>query len=340
MKMKNTYIKLVFASLLIVIFIYLNIKISLIKDIDLLIICSFLIAYTLKPIYLKLLNIGLNKKLSAIFLILLLVFGTIIILIFMVPSVYKEWSNISDTLIQINNFFDGLFKQFKIISNNKVIFTILNSFYEKGNKIIINYLSSTFDSIFNIGKEIVSITVIPIISYYFLVDGEKIENRLLIFFPYNKRVLIKKIIKDIDKILSRYIMGQFFLCILIGVVTFIVLIYYKVNFPILLSIINAVFNIIPYVGPLFGAVPAIIMALIKSPNNAIEVTIFLYFLQVIEGNIISPKITGDSISMHPLIVIILLLIGDKFAGFLGMVLAVPIGVIIKVIYEDINYYLF
>jgi predicted PurR-regulated permease PerM len=60
----------------------------------------------------------------------------------------------------------------------------------------------------------------------------------------------------------------------------------------------------------------------------------------VEGNIISPKITGDSISMHPLTVILLLVIGDKIAGFAGMVLAVPIGVVLKIIYEDLNYYLF
>lgn len=338
--MKKKYIKLSLSFLIIIIFIYLNIKITILKDIDLLIICSFLISYTLKPLHKKLVNKGINKNISAILLILLLIFGAIVILIFLLPSIYKEWSNISKTIVQINNFFDNILKKFKIISNNKVIFTILDSFYEKGNKLIISFLSATFDSVFNIGKEIISITVVPIISFYFLVDSEKILNRLLIFFPYNKRVLIKKIIKDIDKILSRYIMGQFFLCILIGILTFIVLAYYKVNFPILLSIINAVFNIIPYVGPLFGALPAIVLTLIKVPGNAIEVIIFLYLLQIIEGNIISPKITGDSISMHPVIVIILLLIGDKFAGFLGMVLAVPVGVIVKVIYEDISYYLF
>ena len=63
-------------------------------------------------------------------------------------------------------------------------------------------------------------------------------------------------------------------------------------------------------------------------------------IQQIEGNILSPQITGNSINMHPFIIIILLLIGDKFGGFMGMILVVPIAVIIKVIYDDINYYLF
>ena len=66
----------------------------------------------------------------------------------------------------------------------------------------------------------------------------------------------------------------------------------------------------------------------------------MFLIQQIEGNILSPKITGDSTNMHPIIIIILLLIGEKLGGFVGMIIAVPIGVIIKVIYEDINDYLF
>ena len=127
---------------------------------------------------------------------------------------------------------------------------------------------------------------------------------------------------------------------IIGIVTFIILIGLKVNFPVILSILNAFFNIVPYFGPIFGAVPAILIALIDSPQQALWTAVWLYMLQQIEGNILSPKITGDSISMHPLIVILLLIIGGEAAGFLGMILAVPLGVIVKVIYEDLNYYLF
>jgi predicted PurR-regulated permease PerM len=91
---------------------------------------------------------------------------------------------------------------------------------------------------------------------------------------------------------------------------------------------------------LFGALPAIFMALVVSPEKAIWTAIWLYGLQQVEGNILSPKVTGDSINMHPLTVIILLIIGGEAAGFVGMILVIPIGVVIKVVYEDLNYYLF
>lgn len=113
-----------------------------------------------------------------------------------------------------------------------------------------------------------------------------------------------------------------------------------VRFAFILAVLNGILNIIPYFGPIIGGIPAVIIALIDSPVKALWTIIGVFILQQIEGNILSPKITGDSTNMHPIIIIILLLIGEKMGGFLGMVLAVPIGVIIKVIYDDINDYLF
>lgn len=127
---------------------------------------------------------------------------------------------------------------------------------------------------------------------------------------------------------------------IIGVLTFFILIIFKVKFPLWISLLNAAFNIIPYFGPIFGAIPAVVVAFIDSPIKGLYIMLAMIVIQQIEGNILSPQITGNSINMHPFMIIILLLIGDKFGGFMGMILVVPIAVIIKVIYDDINYYLF
>ena len=78
----------------------------------------------------------------------------------------------------------------------------------------------------------------------------------------------------------------------------------------------------------------------ESPEKAVWTVIAMTIIQQVEGNILSPKITADSTNMHPLMIIILLLLGEKLGGFIGMIIIIPIGVIIKVIYEDINDYLF
>ena len=111
------------------------------------------------------------------------------------------------------------------------------------------------------------------------------------------------------------------------------------KFSILLSLCNGIFNIIPYFGPILGGIPIVVIAFLESKSKGLWILVLLFLIQQIEGNILSPKITGESTNIHPLIIIILLLIGDKAYGIVGMVIVIPIAVIIKVFYKDIKFYI-
>lgn len=338
-KRKTLYKYIIFFAVILLL-IFLSLKSSVIRDVLYLLLISFAIAYTLRPIQKRMEQSGLNKSTAALILICILILAVLVAFVVLIPSMLKESLNLNNTLESIQKFIDKFYLKLKPIANNKTIYIIMDNIYEKMNNYLIDIFANTFDTVLNIGQNIMTIAVIPIISYYFLADGDYIENKVLNVLPVRSRNMVRKITCDIDKILGRYIVSQLLLCMIIGAATFIILIGLKVNFPVILSLLNAFFNIVPYFGPIFGAVPAILIALIASSHQAVWTAIWLYVLQQIEGNILSPKITGDSISMHPLIVILLLIIGGEAAGFLGMILAVPIGVIVKVVYEDLNYYLF
>ncbi len=174
-----------------------------------------------------------------------------------------------------------------------------------------------------------------------LIDSQSIKQEL---FDYKnekyKPDINGNINKNIDKILSRYILSQLLLSLIIGVLSFVLLLVLRIKFPLVLSIINAIANIIPYFGPIIGGVPIIFMALTGSVTKGLLAAVGVFLIQQVEGNFLAPKITGDSTNMHPIIIIILLILGEKMGGVIGMVLIVPIAVIIKVIYDDIDYYLF
>jgi predicted PurR-regulated permease PerM len=337
--MKKIY-KYILILIILSIIIYLSLKSPVVKELYYLIFMSFIISYSLRPLLKILVNKGINKRFGSILIILTFVALTLGALIVIIPSIFKESLNISNTFGKIQLFLDGLYEKLKPLSNNKTMYVILDTIYSNSNRTMVNIFNKIFSSALSLGENLLSLAVIPIVVYYFLADGDVIGNKLLVFFPLRVRTMVRRILGDIDKILGRYIISQFILCAIIGIFTFVVLLILHVDFPIILSILNALFNIIPYFGPLFGAIPAILVALLISSKAALWTAIWLYAIQQIEGNIISPKITGDSVSMHPLMVIILLVIGGKIGGFLGMVLAVPVGVVIKIIYEDLNYYLF
>lgn len=333
--MKN---KIIMFSILAII-IFCIFRISVFREAALLIIISFITAYAFKPLFQKLIKLGINKRISALLIIFLIVIFFALIIAVLIPSIIKEASNFTSTLDSIQSIVNYYYNKFKLLSTG----TLKNLVYSLNDNItkkIQIAVTSSLEKVMNIGEEFLSLSVIPIIVYYFLADGERINNRMVILFPIKTRNIVKRIGKDIDKTLNRYIISQFILSIFMSILTFIVLVVLKVNFPLTLAIINGVFNVIPYFGPILGGIPAILMALLKSPKTALWTMIFIFIIQQIEGNIISPKITGDSVNMHPLLVILLIIIGAKIAGFWGMLLAIPIGVIIKIIYDDIIYYMY
>jgi predicted PurR-regulated permease PerM len=320
--------------------IFFAIKIPIVKQLINLVFISFIVAYILKPLFMLLIRKGVNKKIASFLLIVGLLGLIVLIFIVVIPSIFREGLSISKAINDLQNYLTNANMKIKVLSTNKVMSSIMNTIYIKSNAQILVIFDKIFDFVMSLGENVITYMVSPLIIYYFLCDSENMINKVLIIFPPESRNVIKKIIEDIDKVLGRYIISQLILCGIITIATFLILIFMKIDFPLILSLINGVFNIIPYFGPIFGVLPAVLIALLSSPKIALYTALWLFALQQIEGSILSPKIIGDSISMHPLTVIVLLMIGGKVGGILGMILAVPLGVVIKVIYEDLNYYLF
>lgn len=335
--------KLVIAIVSIILFLVvigMAIRTPIIKQLINLVIISFIVAYILKPIYMVLINKGVNKKIASALIIVGLVGLVILTFVMIIPSIFSEGSNLTKSINDLGKYLAHANSRIKILNKNKVMSGIVDTVYSKANAQIIVILDKILNLIMSLSENLITYMVSPIIIYYFLCDSENMINKSLIIFPPESRNVIKKIIEDIDKVLGKYIISQLILCGFITIATFFILIFLKVDFPLILALINGIFNIIPYFGPIFGVIPAIFIGLLISPKTALYVVLCFFVLQQVEGDILSPKIIGDSISMHPLTVIILLLIGGSVGGILGMILAVPLGVMIKVIYQDLNYYLF
>lgn len=335
---KRIYYSLLIILLIIIIILYLKLK--TLNSIVNIIFISFILAYTLKPLRNILCDkIKIKKRTSSIIIILSIIFTISIFVYILIPSIIRESYNFGNILDNIDIYVEDLAKKLNI--NNISFFDVVyGRISDETNIFFRNFSNSLVDNLISSLESIISLAIVPIVTYYFLVDGELIFNKLLLILPTEKRVLAKKVITHIDKVLSRYIISQLLLSLIIGILTTIALFFLKVKFSILLGVFNGVLNIIPYFGPIIGGIPAVFIALMESPSKALWTLVIVFIIQQIEGNILSPKITGDSTDMHPIIIIILLLIGDKLGGFIGMIIIVPIGVIIKIIYEDINDYLF
>lgn len=313
---------------------------SSVKEITDIVFISFVLAYILSPIkeFFEE-RVGLDRRVSSIVVIVIVITIVVLGIAMILPGFIKELSSINDVFDDLTLLYEDIIQKFNL-NNAPEIEVFYNLIVEKSNRIWMNFSENIFDNILETSSKAISLAVIPIITYYFMCDGTKMFSRMLLFLPTERRDLTEKIVKDINKFLKRYICSQLYLCGIIGILTFILLILLGIRFPLWIAVLNGLFNIIPYFGPIFGMIPAVFIAFILSPSKALWVLAGMILIQQIEGNILSPKITGDNTEMHPVVIIILLLIGDKFGGFMGMIIIVPIAVIIKVLYDDINYYFF
>lgn len=304
------------------------------------IIVSAILAYIIRPIRDFILNRCKLSKRTSTLIIMLGIFSVIVILfLIIIPKVMKEVNNFP---IIINKLMDYLsYIEQKIEkSNSSIINLVYNEIKTKSWEVIMTISNNTINRIISFSSNIVSVAIIPVVTYYFLSDGDTITNKLYLLIPIEKRNLTRKIIGDINLLLERYIVSQILLSLVTGVMCFILFLILDIKFTLLLAIINGIFNVVPYFGAFFGGVPAVLVAFMDSPVKGLWVIVGIFIIQQIEGNILAPKITAESTNIHPLIIIILLLIGERISGVFGMILAIPIGVILKVIYDDLNYYLF
>ncbi|GGB49468.1 AI-2E family transporter [Fictibacillus barbaricus] len=175
------------------------------------------------------------------------------------------------------------------------------------------------------------IVVVPFLVFYFLNDFEKLKKAALYITPRRYRNEGVHLLKDIDQSLGGYIRGQLFVGAILGAAAMLALWLVGMPYPILLGLVIAITDIIPYFGPILGAIPVVLIALTISWKMVWITVGIMLVLQFIEGNILGPFIVGRNLHIHPVFIIFSLLLGGELAGVPGMILAVPIFSVIKVI---------
>ncbi|WP_280769313.1 AI-2E family transporter [Salipaludibacillus daqingensis] len=202
-----------------------------------------------------------------------------------------------------------------------------------------NYLTEAFDFISSniagfIGGVInilLIFIVVPFVLFYLLKDGEKAPNQLLRFLPEKQQSEGHRILEDMDDKLSSYIQGQIIVSVCVGVLMYISFLIIGIEYSLILALIAMFTNVVPFVGPWIGTVPAVIVAIIDSPLMVLWVILAIVIVQQIESNLISPQVMGRKLAVHPLTIIVLILVAGRFAGLLGLILAVPTYAVAKVI---------
>lgn len=189
-------------------------------------------------------------------------------------------------------------------------------------------------------KNIIEVVMLPVLAFYFLVDGRKLKHEFVGLVPRRFRFEVMRMICEFNRIMRAFIVGQVILCALAGVVVGLGLAGLKVPYPLVMGLLAGLTRAIPIVGPVIGGIPIVLLTLIsKGPTTALWVLAFFSFLHLAEGKFVMPLLIGDRMELHPVIIIVVLLAGGEIGGILiggtsgsllGMVFAAPITSIARV----------
>ncbi len=180
---------------------------------------------------------------------------------------------------------------------------------------------------------IIGVLIVPIWLFYVLNDTDRLRRSVKRMIPERMDADVRNIITIVDGLLSAYVRGQLLVCLLVGVMTTILLLVFRINLALLLGTFAGLFEIVPFLGPWIGAVPAVLIALLRSPMTALWVALGFLAIQQIEANFLSPRISGQAVRFHPAIVMILVVVGSEVAGLLGVLLAVPVSAVVRDVFQ-------
>lgn len=320
-------------------------KYSILYDTFSALIISVILAYLFNPIVNYLEQKKINRMLG-VWIVYLSILGIILILAFLVipksgseikrltsnlPNYFKQASKIIDDMYtRYYSTLGGLPPMFQGVES-----VIMDNIVRIENTIV-NGLKSLVGGVINTFSKVVSIILVPILTLYFLVDKDFFKEKIINFIPIKYRKDLMSLSYDIDHSLSKFVRGRALMSLYVGLATTIVLLIMRIDFAIVIGFITGLTDIVPYIGPALGFIPAVFFALISNPIKALWVSLFFVFIQWAENNILAPKIMGESLGLHPLIVLLSIIIGGGIFGVLGMIFAVPFIAIVKIIFTFIK----
>ena len=309
----------------------------------------FLIAgflfYLLNPLVKILMKIRIKKfkvkrplAIAVVFLLLISVLGLVIS--FFIPRLIEQIKSLviglPGYLSELQRFLTNLFNNSHIDWLQKVdLHSYMNRFEGSLTSILKKFILSLTTSLGSVIGTITSVTVtlvtVPFILFYMLKDGEKLVPTVEKFFPEHNRSKVARLLHEMSATLSRYISGQMIECLFVG--TFSAIGYSMTGIPyaLLVGLFAGITNIIPYLGPYIGLMPALFLAFSKSLPTVFWVIVVCIVVQQLDGNLVYPNVIGKSLHLHPLTIIIILLVAGNIAGLLGMILGVPLYAVTKVV---------
>ena len=312
---------------------------------------AFALAYALNPAVILL----EKRKVSRLAAILLVFSGATIMCagfaVFFVISIGNEFSNIQINLPEYaQRIYDviplslktrlGIETPDKLSQHLNDLFLQAGSISLESLKPVMSVIRQAFSSTVAFILNFLGYFIIPVYLFYILADMPRLKSFIESFVPKRHRRAYRDKLSEIDVVLSGFIHGQLLLCLILAILYSAGLYFIGIDLAVAIGTLAGITFIIPYVGTIIGIVLSMIMAALKYHDILHPLLCLGWFgvVQTLEGMVITPRVVGNTVGLHPLVTIVALLIGGQLFGLFGMLLAVPFTAVLQVFLRSLTQY--
>jgi predicted PurR-regulated permease PerM len=300
-----------------------------IKEVLLLLLISIIIASAMDPLVDFLSRKKVPRSLSVLFVYALFIGLIVLVVYLMVPPINEQFKELSqqDIYQQFQDKF-GIYRD--ELNSTGIGREISNSIKEFAG----NLAGALFQTTKGVLSGFVSVITVLAISFYLTVEENGMKNFIKNLTPYKHHAYIMKLINKIQRKMGAWVLGQLILSTVIFGLTFIGLTFLKVEFALILALIAGLLEVVPFIGPIISAIPAVFFAFLQSPALALAVVILYIIVQQLENHVIVPVVMSRSVGLNPVMVILGVLVGGTLGGIIGAIIAVPLIAGISVFVTD------
>lgn len=312
----------------------------LLSEILLPFVAGLAIAYLLTPLTDRLERMGVNRLAAALLIITVVVLALIYLILLVAPILGSQLSSFIESVPGYVTTLQALLSDPSRPWLQRLLGAGFNADKPIGDLITqgVSWLTTFLHSLWSGGRALVSVfslvVVTPVVAFYLIYDWHRMVRTVDGWIPVHQRDTVRGLAREVDAAISGFLRGQTAVCLILGSFYAVALTLTGLNFGLLIGLISGLITFIPYVGSMTGLILSLAVAVAQFwPNYGSILMVLGVFLvgQFVEGNVLSPKLVGESVGLHPVWLIFALLAFGYLFGFVGLLVAVPLAATIGVL---------
>lgn len=294
------------------------------------------IAYFLDPIADRLETMGLSRAAATSVITLCMVVTVVLLVLAVIPTLVSQMAALVNAAPEIAKRLQAfLVERFPELQDStstlrQTLSQIAQYIQSKGATLAQGIVSSAMSVL----SAVIFIVVVPVVAFYMLLDWDNMVARVDALLPRDHVHVVRHLAKEIDRVLAGFVRGQMSVCLTLGIYYSVALMLAGLDFGLVVGAIAGAVTFIPYVGAIIGGVLAIGLALFQFWGDWVSIGIVAAIFavgQFVEGNILTPRLVGQSIGLHPIWLLLALSAFGSLFGFVGMLVAVPVAAALGVL---------